>query len=137
MNNSATVSTTASTTATAPSSDYLSEYRQAANEGKLLLKRCIDSGRAFHPPRNFSPFTGSTQVEWITASGQGTLYSYSIIQPKDKPAHCIAYVELAEGPIMMTNLVDYDPTTIVIGQAVELTFIDDAQGQAIAMFKPA
>lgn len=117
--------------------DYLSEYWQAAHEGKLLLRRCRDTGRAFHPPRNFSPFTGSRRVEWIEASGQGTLYSYSIIEPKEKPAHCIAYVALAEGPVMMTNLVDYDPETVTIGQPVELVFVDDAQGQSIAMFKPA
>jgi uncharacterized protein len=132
---------THSATDAAPTSDhlngYLNEYRQAANDGKLLLKRCIDTGRAFHPPRNFSPFTGSRRVEWIEASGQGTLYSYSIIEPKEKPAHCIAYVALAEGPVMMTNLVDYDPETVTIGQPVELVFVDDAQGQSIAMFKPA
>ena len=38
--------------------DENAEYWAAAENGKLLLKRCIDTGRCFHYPREYSPFTG-------------------------------------------------------------------------------
>jgi len=76
-------------------------YWEAANEGRLILKRCVKTGKAFHPPRSHSPFTGLADTDWIDASGTGTLYSFSVLRRKDSE-HCIAYVELTEGPIIMS-----------------------------------
>ncbi len=41
------------------------------------------------------------------ASGEGVIYSYSVMRRVDRP-FAIAYVTLAEGPTMMTSLVDCD-----------------------------
>ena len=48
----------------------------------------------------------------------------------------LAYVELEEGPRVMTNVVDCDPDTVHIGQAVEVTFHDTGQGSALPRFRP-
>lgn len=111
-------------------------FWQAANQGKLMLKRCIDSGRPFYPPRRFSPFTGSERTDWIEACGRGTLYSFSQTW-RNGVEHCLAYIELAEGPIIMSNLIDYQSDAIVIGMAVELRFVVDPRGQSIPVFGPA
>ena len=47
-------------------------------EGKLLLQRCKDTGKAYFPPRPFSPYTGSRDVEVFEASGKAKLFSYVI-----------------------------------------------------------
>lgn len=107
----------------------------AANEGRLLLKRCRETGKAFHYPRPFSPFNGSTDTEWFEASGLGTIYSFSVL-PRAQPPYCIAYVTLTEGPTVLTNVVTQDFDSLAIGQAVQVTFVKSADGQMVPMFEP-
>lgn len=49
----------------------------------------------------------------------------------------VAYVELNEGPLMMTNLVDRNPEDILIGDRVTVQFIKtEKKGIAIPVFAP-
>ena len=108
----------------------------AANEGKLMIPRCKDTGQFFWYPRNLSPFTLSNNVELVEASGKGTVYTYSVMRRAD-PQYVIAYVTLEEGITMMTNIVDCDYDTVAVGQAVELDFYETENGQKVPVFKPA
>jgi uncharacterized OB-fold protein len=56
---------------------------------------------------------------------------------KAVPAFVMAYVTLAEGPTMMTNIVECDPATINIGDKVELVFRSSESGFAVPCFRPA
>ena len=51
--------------------------------------------------------------------------------------YIIAYVTLAEGPTMMSNIVDADPATLRIGQALRVVFHPSDGGHAVPMFTPA
>ena len=55
---------------------------------------------------------------------------------RDAGVYVLAYVELDEGPRVMTNIVECDPDTVRIGQNVELVFHDTGQGTALARFRP-
>ena len=48
--------------------------------------------------------------------------------------YAIAYVTLAEGPTMMSNIVDCDLDAIRIGQRVRLVFKPAENGQPVPMF---
>jgi uncharacterized OB-fold protein len=111
-------------------------YWDAASEGKLLVKRCLDCGEHHHFPRESCPFCFGERTEWRNASGQGTIYSYSVMRRAAVP-YVIAYVTLAEGATMMSNIVDCDPDKLRIGQTVEVTFRPSEGGPALPMFKPA
>lgn len=108
----------------------------AANEGKLMIPRCKDTGQFFWYPRNLSPFTLSNNVEMVEASGKGTIYTYSVMRRAD-PQYVIAYVTLEEGITMMTNIVDCDFDSVAVGQSVELDFYETENGQKVPVFKPA
>lgn len=111
-------------------------FWEAANAGRLLLPRCRVTGKAFFPPRAHSPFTGTPDVEWIEASGDGHIYSFSVL-PRAEPPYCIAYVTLAEGPTVLSNLLAEDFAQLRIGQPVRVCFVASADGQQIPMFRPA
>jgi uncharacterized protein len=111
-------------------------YWQAADEGRLLVKRCTACGECHHYPRDICPFCLSDATEWITAAGTGTVYSFSTMGPGDA-AYTLAYVTLAEGPTLLTNLVDADPSSWRIGQAVRVVFRPSEGGPAVPMFAPA
>ena len=108
----------------------------AANEGRLMIPRCKDTGQFFWYPRNLSPFTLSNNVELVEASGKGTIYTYSVMRRAD-PQYAIAYVTLEEGITMMTNIVDCDFDSLTVGQEVELDFYETENGQRVPVFKMA
>lgn len=90
-------------------------------EGRFTLRHCRACERAHWYPRAICPHCASLETEWRPASGQGTIYSYSIARTAAEP-FAIAYVTLAEGPTMMTNIVGSDFAEIAIGKSVEIAF---------------
>jgi uncharacterized OB-fold protein len=95
---------------------------QAAAEGRLLLARCRACGEAHSYPRVPCPFCGSTDLDAQDAGGAGRIYSFSVTHQRDDEPYVIAYVTLAEGPTIMTNIIDTPPEEIAIDQEVELVF---------------
>jgi len=49
----------------------------------------------------------------------------------------VAYVELAEGPLMLTNIVDASLSELKIGDALKISFSALDSGQHLPVFKPA
>lgn len=111
-------------------------FWQAAAEGKFLVRRCTACSRAHWYPRAICPHCFSDKTEWSEGSGQGVIYSYSVMRRAPEP-FAIAYVTLAEGTTMLTNLVDCDFDTLAIGQQVKLVFMPTEGGAPVPMFTPA
>jgi len=101
--------------------------------GKLLVQACEHCGKNFHYPRPLCPFCASTQLCWVECSGRGEIYSFSIVRRSDP--YVIAFVELAEGPRLLTNIVDCDVDAVRIGDAVSVVF-HEVNGISVPMFRP-
>ena len=118
-------------------------YWDAADEGQLLIRRCGDCGHAHFYPRPFCPSCWSEQVAWERASGRATLYTWSVVHANDLPPfgervpYIAAVVDLAEGPRMMTNVVDCEPDDLAIGMALDVTFERRTDDLTVAVFRPA
>jgi len=110
-------------------------FWDAAAEGRLLIKKCVTCGQVHFYPRAICPFCGSDKTEWVTASGRGTVYSYSVMRRVPIP-YALAYVTLEEGVTMMTNIVDGDLEAIRIGQRVTVAFKPSEGGPPVPMFRP-
>jgi uncharacterized protein len=104
-------------------------FWDGCGRGELVIQRCIDCGKPYFYPRPVCPECGSTNVEWFTASGRATLYSYVI---NHRPArgfeaeapYAIAVVQLAEGPRMMTNItgIPNTPEDLVLDMELQVEF---------------
>ncbi|HEY0107029.1 MAG TPA: OB-fold domain-containing protein [Rhizomicrobium sp.] len=110
-------------------------YWEAADRGELTYSHCRDCDRPFFYPRSFCPFCFGDNVELLRASGKGEIYAVTIVRRAD-PVYALAYVRLAEGPTMFTNIVECDFDKVKIGQAVEVTFSPGDTGQLVPRFKP-
>ena len=119
-----------------PLNPEIQPFFDAAAKGTLLVKRCTACGQPHHYPRAICPFCGSDRTEWVEASGRGTLYSFSVLR-RATPPYAIAYVTLAEGPTMMTNVVDTDLDALKVGQPVRVVFKPTDGGPPVPMFTPA
>ncbi len=97
-------------------------FWDAAAEGRLLFKRCTACGEPHYFPRSICPFCGSDKTEWEEASGEATIYTYSLMRKSPTGPYAIAYVTLKEGPSLQTNIVDCDVTSLKIGQKVKLVW---------------
>jgi uncharacterized OB-fold protein len=119
----------------APIPDPVTEpFWQACREGKLMIGRCNDTGRHFFPPRGVSPFTLSSNVELVRASGRGTLYTYTVM--RTATPYIPAMVQLEEGPRIFTNLVQVAPEAVKIGMALTVEWVPSGDGPPVPMFAP-
>ena len=87
-------------------------FWDGALEDRLVLQRCNDCGAVYFPPRAMCPVCGSRSIAAFDASGRATLYSYVISHvgpPGWSLPFVVAIVQLAEGPRMLTNIIDVDP----------------------------
>jgi uncharacterized OB-fold protein len=112
-----------------------SPFWDAAREGRLLVKRCTACGKAHWYPRTVCPFCSSRDTEWIAASGEGTVYACTRMRRADPP-YVMAYVTLAEGPTMMTNLVGCGEVLPKVGDPVTVSFVETPGGFHLPMFRP-
>ena len=114
----------------------------AARQGRLLIKRCAACGRAHFYPRPFCPWCWSDQVDWEDASGRATLYTWSVVFQNDLPPfpervpYIAAVVDLAEGPRMMTDLVDCSADDLSVGMPLEVVFQAVAEHVVLPFFRP-
>jgi uncharacterized OB-fold protein len=118
------------------------EFWKATTEGRLLLLRCEACGVVIWYPRPLCPDCGGNSVAWIEGSGLGTVYSFSVVHRsagsyQSAVPYVVAYVELAEGPRVLTNIIGCDADRVYIGQPVRVVFCDTGEGSALYRFEPA
>ena len=112
-------------------------YWDAAADGTLLIRHCRACDRPHHYPREFCPHCWSEDVDWRPASGRAELYTWSVVHRNDLPPfgertpYVAAVVQLAEGPRMMTEVVDAPPQTLRAGLGLQVGFRD-----GIPVFRP-
>ena len=116
-------------------------YWDGAKAGELRLQRCGGCDHVYFPARPFCPACSSRDVNWFTASGKGTLFSYVInhrAPPGFEAPYIIAVVQLEEGPRMMSNLVDcpQTPDELILDMPLEVTFIKATDDISIPQFRP-
>ena len=116
-------------------------FWEGTRAGELRLQRCAACATTYFPPRPFCPACSSRDVEVVVASGRATLYSY-VIHHRDAPGftapYAIAVVELAEGPRMMSNIVDcpQTPEALELDMELEVTFDPLTDEITLPLFRP-
>lgn len=112
-------------------------WREALAQGRFLLQRSRSSGAHVFPPRVAEPGTGADDLEWIEASGRGTVHAVTVIRPKP-PAepYNVVLVDLAEGPRLMSRIEGIAVEAVTIGLDVTAR-IDEGDDGPILLFDPA
>jgi uncharacterized OB-fold protein len=120
--------------------DDSAAFWTAASDGRLVAQRCLGCGRVHHPPRPMCPHCHSVEHDLVDLAGTGTVYSYAVLHHPQHPAFAYpvvaALVDLAEGPRLVTNLVEIDPADVRIGMDVEVVFVPTVDDMAVPVFRP-
>lgn len=112
------------------------------NEHKLLLQRCARCDKIRHYPRPMCDACHSMDVNWIEASGQGTIHTWTITCHAFHPGfredlpYTLATVDLAEGVRMNAQLRDVPEVGLRIGLPVRVAFETVKEGLTLPYFVP-
>ena len=112
------------------------DFQEFLKQGQFMLQRSRSSQRCFFYPLVLEPQTGNTDLEWVQASGFGTVYSATIIRPKP-PAqpYNVALVDLDEGPRMMSRIEGVPAEQVTIGLRVKARIVEEID-QFFVVFDP-
>ena len=119
------------------------EFWEAARENRLLIKRCDACARVFFPPSYLCPDCWSDKTSWIDSSGNGTVYSYTIMARAPAPEfaarvpYVVVLIDLAEGPRVMANIVGPHALSTAVGDRVAVCFEDRSDGWKVPQFQRA
>jgi len=119
------------------------EFWDGCRRGRLRLQHCPRCGNWQYYPRYACTSCGRRDPDWEDASGAATVWSYSVVERGfahfvDRTPYVVALVKLAEGPVMMTNIVDCDPGEVELDMPVEVVCRkDEATGVTLPYFRPA
>ena len=109
-------------------------YWDATASGDFVVARCTSCGAAHHYPRAVCPFCRADAIAFEKASGKGVIYSLAVTRVPDRRLRVVAYVTLAEGPTMMTKIIDA-PDDIAIGDPVRVDFEPHPEGLTVPVFR--
>lgn len=117
-------------------------FWDAAKRHELRLQKCTDCGHIWFPTYANCPQCLSKSYEWALMSGRGKVWSWVIFHRSyfrsfdlDAPYN-VAYVQLDEGPKIMSNIVDFPGGEIVPDMQVQVTFDDVTEEITIPRFTP-
>jgi uncharacterized protein len=120
-------------------------YWDAVAEHRLELLRCQACGHYLHFPRPMCERCHSIDVSPEEVSGQGTLYSYSVIMQAshpyfvDKVPYVIGVIDLAEEPGVRipTGITEASESRLRCGIAMEVVFLEITPTVTLPYFRPA
>lgn len=108
-------------------------FWRAAREGVFVVPRCDDCERSHWYPRAHCPYCWSHNVHLAPSTGRGIVYSYTFVS--GTAPYVLAYVQLEEGPSIMTNIVGPGLSELAIGELVEVSFVTSADGTPVPVFQ--
>jgi len=104
------------------------DYNEALKKNKLLGLKCKECGTINVPPKMVCGKCTSPDMEVMELSGKGSIQTFTTVYVapegrEPEAPYTIVMVELDEGPWIMGNLIDIDPskaTMELIGKRVKL-----------------
>ena len=116
---------------------------EALKRHELYIQKCNECGTLRYYPRAQCTNCLYSATEWIRCSGKGTIWTYTVTNQnqaagfRDSLPYVMAWVDLAEGLKMMTNIIDCPPEQVKIGMPVEVVYEDVTPEVTLAKFRPA
>lgn len=103
-------------------------FWEAARAHRFVLPTCSVCSYRFFPPYPTCPNCQATAIEFLPASGRGTIFGAVVFERPylrafPVPYH-VALVQLEEGPMIYGRVLDCTDEEVVAGMKVEIVFED-------------
>lgn len=116
-------------------------FFEAASRGELRLQRCGECRAWRHYPRPACPACLSRRFSWEAATGNGTVYTWTIVHGPTLPAftdtlpYNVVDVLLDEGVHVVSQLLDCPAEEIRAGLPVTAVFVPVTDEIALMKFR--
>ncbi len=113
------------------------EWRAFLAEGRFMIQRSRSTGGHVFYPRVMEPGTGAEDLEWVEASGEGTVHAVTVVRKKDPAdSYNVVLVDLAEGARLMSRVDGIPVDDVRIGMSVRARIINEGD-KPLLVFVPA
>jgi hypothetical protein len=117
-------------------------FWSGCNDDRLMIQKCRACAHAVFYPRVCCPFCKAGELDWIRASGRGSIVSHTTVHRTHHDSfnaeapYVFAAVSLEEGPLIYAQLPGA-PTGApsLVGKAVTVVFIANQPSQKIPAFR--
>ena len=120
------------------------EYWEGVAADELRIKRCPDCSTFLHPRRMGCPDCPRAKLQWVKASGKGSVYTFSTItrapnaMMEPSVPYCVGIVRLAEEVYLFTRfIVTPQGSEPAIDDPAQLEFRVLENGQKLPVFTVA
>lgn len=112
-------------------------HQAALDEGRVLIQRCSACSKHVYFPREHCPHCGSTALDWVAPTGQGTVYAVTTVRRKPDAGgdYNVSLVDLDEGVRLMSRVDNIKPLDLKIGQRVQAR-VQLTDGRGRVLFDP-
>lgn len=119
------------------------EWRRHLAEGRFMIQRSASTGRHVFYPRLLAPGDGARDLEWVEASGRGTVHAVTVVRKKDPAdSYNVALIALEEGPRLMSRVDGIAAEAVTIGLPVRARILPEGEvmpdgARPLLVFVPA
>ncbi|HEX7166786.1 MAG TPA: OB-fold domain-containing protein [Acidimicrobiales bacterium] len=126
-----------------PVGDVSVPFWEATKERRYVVQWCAACDEPIYYPREVCPRCLSADtLDWRTSRGTGTVYAVSVQHRPanplmaDRVPYAVALVDLADGVRVMSNVVNCDPESVRVGDAVRVAWEPLSDGRNLPVFEP-
>ncbi len=118
-------------------------FWEAAKRHELVMPRCQTCSELHFYPRELCPYCLSADHEWVSLSGHGRVYSYTVVHQPAHPAfredapYVYAMVQLDEGPRLIANIVQCRIEDVKVDMRVSVIYDEVTPEVTLVRFRPA
>ncbi len=118
----------------------LKPFFDAARNHQLAVQKCDICGKLRFPAAPLCLACDSPKSSWVTVSGRGKIFSFTVMHrayhPAFKAPYALAVIELDEGVKITSNVVGIEPAKVKCGMPVEVMFDKLSDEVTLPRFRP-
>jgi uncharacterized OB-fold protein len=121
---------------------FSAPYWSAAREERFVIQHCKACGAYNFYPRPFCPKCFGLEFDWLEASGEGEVLTYSVVYQAPYPSYApdapyiLAVIKLKEGPPLMANVLNCPKEAMKVGLKVHVCFEERQGAFKVPQFTP-
>jgi uncharacterized OB-fold protein len=123
--------------------DLNREYFESGGRGVIALQCCNKCSNIWFPVAQHCPRCLAQDYVWKPMSGRAKLWSWIVMHQvyfksfKDDVPYVVAFVQLEEGPYLMSTVVGIDRADLHCDMPLEANFVPAEEGTWLPVFRPA
>lgn len=116
-------------------------YWEGLKRSELWIQQCKECKKYNFYPRDYCPHDMG-ELEFVRASGKGKVLTFTIVVKAanpvspDRSPYVMALIQLDEGPVMLSHVIDVEPSKVEFDQRVEIVYEKVPEDMVLPLFKP-